>query len=66
MSEAAFATAAPGAGLAALRGAPRSSPGPDRIRMQGAYLHTPVLEAFDGMLHVPQSTVFGGLASLSY
>ncbi|MFF4403070.1 erythromycin esterase family protein [Streptomyces sp. NPDC001404] len=64
--EAAFAAAAPGAGLAALRGAPRSSPGPDRIRMQGAYLHTPVLEAFDGILHVPESTVFEGLNAFGF
>ncbi|MFH8408853.1 erythromycin esterase family protein [Streptomyces sp. NPDC018019] len=31
--------------------------GPDRIRMQSGYLHTPVPDAFDGILSVPVSTV---------
>ncbi|MEU6019476.1 erythromycin esterase family protein [Streptomyces sp. NPDC047515] len=33
------------------------APGPDRIRLQSAYLHTPVLDAFDAILHTPTSTV---------
>ncbi|MEU2872733.1 erythromycin esterase family protein [Streptomyces olivoreticuli] len=56
--EAAFDAAGTGLSVAGLRPAPRPpSGGPDRIRLQGAYLHTPVLDAFDGMLHVPSSTV---------
>jgi erythromycin esterase len=58
--EAAFADAGLGLSLADLRRA-RHETGPaagaDRIRIQSAYLHTPVLEAFDGMLDVPASTV---------
>ncbi|MEV5598654.1 erythromycin esterase family protein [Streptomyces sp. NPDC052496] len=49
--------------LAGLRG-PRStdgSDGPDRIRMQSGYLHTPVADAFDGILTVPASTVVDDL-----
>ncbi|MFF2809177.1 hypothetical protein ACFVT2_18725 [Streptomyces sp. NPDC058000] len=37
------------------------APGPDRIRIQSAYLHTPVLEAFDAILHTPTSTVADNL-----
>ncbi|WP_116215449.1 erythromycin esterase family protein [Streptomyces olivoreticuli] len=56
--EAAFDAAGTGLGVVGLRTAPRPpSGGPDRTRLQGAYLHTPVLDAFDGMLHVPSSTV---------
>ncbi|GAA2682653.1 erythromycin esterase family protein [Streptomyces lunalinharesii] len=62
--EAAFTDAGLGLGLADLRPArPRSPgrtdlpPGPDRIRIQSAYLHTPVVEAFDAVLHTPTSTV---------
>ncbi|MFA3843010.1 hypothetical protein [Streptomyces aureus] len=29
---------------------------PDRIRMQGIYQHTPVIDAFDGILSTPAST----------
>ncbi|MEU6741512.1 erythromycin esterase family protein [Streptosporangium sandarakinum] len=64
--EAAFADAGLGLSLADLRQAPREtpggdghSPGPDRYRIQSAYLHTPVLEAFDAVLNVPVSTVAG-------
>jgi erythromycin esterase len=32
-------------------------PVPDRIRLQGDYLQTPVVRAFDGILHVPTTTV---------
>ncbi|MEV6669152.1 erythromycin esterase family protein [Streptomyces sp. NPDC051162] len=62
--EAAFDAAGTGLSAVGLRGAPRAPSGsgsgfggPDRIRIQGAYVHTPVLDAFDGMLHVPTSTV---------
>ncbi|MGW0825148.1 erythromycin esterase family protein [Streptomyces sp. NPDC002845] len=44
----------------ARREAPDSAglaPGPDRIRIQSAYLHTPVLDAFDAILNTPISTV---------
>ena len=41
-----------------LRSAPRPTPGaPRRIRMQEAYLETPVLDAFDGLVCVPESSV---------
>ncbi|WIY06621.1 erythromycin esterase family protein [Amycolatopsis mongoliensis] len=57
--EAAFADAGLGLSIADLRPARRETPagaGPDRIRMQSGYLHTPVLDAFDGILHTPIST----------
>jgi erythromycin esterase len=34
---------------------------PDRIRLQSGYLHTPVGRAFDGILHVPTTTVRPGV-----
>jgi erythromycin esterase len=64
--EAAFADADLGLGIADLRRAHREpadgagrapSPGPDRIRLQSAYLHVPVLDAFDGILNTSTSTV---------
>ncbi|MFB7956232.1 erythromycin esterase family protein [Streptomyces sp. NPDC056045] len=61
--EAAFTAAGTGLGLADLRRArteaadPVPVPGPDRIRLQSTFLHTPVLDAFDGILHTPVSTV---------
>ncbi|TVL88623.1 erythromycin esterase family protein [Streptomyces sp. SAJ15] len=60
--EAAFADAELGLSIADLHPArpeaqTRDDAGPDRIRMQGAYLHTPVLKAFDGILNTPTSTV---------
>ena len=55
--EAAFADADLGLGIADLRRARREVPGPDRIRMQSGYLHTPVLHAFDGILNTPTSTI---------
>lgn len=62
--EAAFADADLGLSIADLRQARRKAPsgadhapGPDRIRIQSAYLHTPVLDAFDGILNTPTSTV---------
>ncbi|RDI53947.1 erythromycin esterase family protein [Nocardia mexicana] len=45
-------------GLVDLRGAPREvTGGPDRTRLQSAYLHVPVLDAFDAMLSTATSTV---------
>lgn len=41
--------------LAGLRSAPGH--GPDRIRMHAGYLHSPVSEAFDAVISVPESTV---------
>ncbi|MEV3985950.1 erythromycin esterase family protein [Nonomuraea sp. NPDC049758] len=55
--EAAFAGAGLGLSLAALRPARAQVPGPERIRLQSTFLHTPVLDAFDGILHTPVSTV---------
>jgi erythromycin esterase len=55
--EAAFADAGLGLSIADLRQAPHEIPGPDRIRIQSAYLHTPVLDAFDAILSTPTSTV---------
>jgi erythromycin esterase len=55
--EAAFAGADLGLSIADLRHARSEAPGPDRIRIQSAYLHTPVLDAFDGILNTPTSTV---------
>ncbi|WP_030907938.1 erythromycin esterase family protein [Streptosporangium amethystogenes] len=55
--EAAFADADLGISIADLRQAHHEIPGPDRIRIQSAYLHTPVLDAFDGILSTPTSTV---------
>ncbi|MBB2741338.1 UNVERIFIED_ORG: erythromycin esterase [Microbispora rosea subsp. rosea] len=60
--EAAFADAGLGLGIADLRRARRETAdgtGPDRIRMQSVYVHTPVLDAFDGILNTPVSTVAG-------
>ncbi|MFI5705151.1 erythromycin esterase family protein [Streptomyces xanthochromogenes] len=56
--EEAFADAGLGLGIADLRRArtEASSP-PDRIRLQGTYVHTPVIDAFDAVLTTPVSTV---------
>jgi erythromycin esterase len=61
--EAAFAEAGLGPGIGDLRRARRQAPGgadqtpgPDRIRMQSTYLHTPVADAFDAILGIPTST----------
>ncbi|WP_033433810.1 erythromycin esterase family protein [Saccharothrix syringae] len=61
--EAAFADAGLGLHIADLRRARRelAGAGPDRIRMQSTYLHTPVLDAFDGILNTPTSTIAGDL-----
>ena len=61
--EAAFADADLGLSIADLRPARLEVPGPDRIRIQSAYLHTPVLDAFDGILTTPTSTVADGIES---
>ncbi|MER7947555.1 erythromycin esterase family protein [Streptomyces sp. NPDC096079] len=59
--EAACGAAGLGLSVAGLRPArtataePASAP--DRIRLQSTFLHTPVLEAFDGVLHTPAATV---------
>lgn len=61
--EAAFADADLGPGLADLRRARREvTGGPDRTRLQSAYLRIPVLDAFDGMLDTATSTVADDLA----
>ncbi|MFD7623050.1 erythromycin esterase family protein [Streptomyces sp. NPDC059802] len=62
--EAAFADAGLGLAIADLRQAEAHddaghAPGPDRIRIQSAYVHTPVLDAFDAILNTPASTVAG-------
>ncbi|GGX44556.1 erythromycin esterase family protein [Streptomyces noursei] len=71
--EAAFADAELGLSIADLHqarpeahGNPDVTPGPDRIRIQSAYLHTPVLDAFDAILHTPTSTVADNLGILGY
>ncbi|MGW2815624.1 erythromycin esterase family protein [Streptomyces sp. NPDC001415] len=58
--EAAFTDAGLGLGIADLRQARHEAPGstgPDRIRIQSTYIHTPVLDAFDSILNTPTSTV---------
>ncbi|MEU8885133.1 erythromycin esterase family protein [Streptomyces hydrogenans] len=55
--EAAFAGSAPGLAVADLRRARTERlAGPDRIRMQSVHLRTPVVDAFDAILHTPTST----------
>ncbi|WP_227979454.1 hypothetical protein [Nocardia spumae] len=56
--EASFTDAGLGPGLADLRHARREvTSGPDRTRLQSAYLHIPVLDAFDAMLNTASSSV---------
>lgn len=56
--EKAFVDAGLGLAIADLRTAPRDGQGaPDRIQMQGAFLQTPVLDAFDAVVNVPDTTV---------
>ncbi|MFC8128259.1 erythromycin esterase family protein [Streptomyces sp. NPDC057302] len=56
--EAAFADTGIGLGMADLRRARTENlSGPDRIRLQSVYLHTAVVDAFDGILSTPASTV---------
>ncbi|MFF8381504.1 erythromycin esterase family protein [Streptomyces sp. NPDC015661] len=62
--EAAFAAAGLGlsvTGLHQARTNVESAPG--RIRLQNTFLHTPVLDAFDGILHTPVSTVTDGIGA---
>ncbi|RKN65253.1 erythromycin esterase family protein [Streptomyces klenkii] len=61
--EGAFARALPAGaiGLAGLRAAPRGEGSPDRTRLQSAYLHAPIADAYDGMLCVPSSRVADGI-----
>ncbi len=63
--EAAFAAAGLGTGLADLRRARReatgAAPGPDRVRLQSTYVHTPVLDAFDGVINTPTATAVDDL-----
>lgn len=55
--ESAFAEADLGHAVAGLRQARAEQlNGPDRIRMQNIYQHTPVVDAFDGILSTPAST----------
>ncbi|MER8046843.1 erythromycin esterase family protein [Streptomyces sp. NPDC094032] len=53
--EAAFTEAGLGLAVTALN--QHEERAPDRIRLQTTFLHTPVLNAFDGILHTPLSTV---------
>ncbi|MEU1206911.1 erythromycin esterase family protein [Nocardia sp. NPDC005825] len=59
--EAAFAATNLGLSIADLRPARAHDTGPDRIRLQSSFLHTPVPTAFDGVLHTPTSTVADGI-----
>ncbi|MFZ2239230.1 MAG: erythromycin esterase family protein [Gordonia amarae] len=63
--EAAFAETRAGLSPADLRRfrneVPTDVAQPDRIRMDSAYIHTPVAEAFDLMVHVPASSMAEGL-----
>ncbi|MFD4947091.1 erythromycin esterase family protein [Streptomyces sp. NPDC058409] len=55
--EAAFAETRLGLAVADLRQARAENlSAPDRIRMQGIHQHTPVIDAFDGILSTPAST----------
>ncbi|PXX70881.1 erythromycin esterase [Nocardia tenerifensis] len=61
--ESSFSDADFGLGLADLRRARREvTAGPGRTRLQSAYLHVPVLTAFDAMLNTANSTVFDDVA----
>ncbi|MYT33138.1 MULTISPECIES: erythromycin esterase family protein [unclassified Streptomyces] len=69
--EAAFADAELGLSIADLHQARTEAhdnaglaPIPDRIRIQSAYMNSPVLEAFDAILHTPTSTVADNLEDL--
>ncbi|WP_369360635.1 erythromycin esterase family protein [Streptomyces sp. cg2] len=69
--EAAFADAGLGLGIADLRRARSAAHGnadlapiPDRIRLQSGYMNSPVLDAFDAILHTPTSTVVDNLEDM--
>ena len=53
--EAALAAAGVGLGLADLRPARGTENAPDRIRLDSDYLTTPVVDAFDAVVHIPES-----------
>ena len=55
--EAALAAAGVDLGFAGFHGAPRGAEDPARIRFDTAYLETSVLDAHDGVFHLPVSTV---------
>ncbi|MFE2373455.1 erythromycin esterase family protein [Streptomyces sp. NPDC059398] len=60
--ECAFADGGLGLGIADLRRArTEASDCPDRIRLQGTSVHTPVVDAFDAVLTTPASTVTADL-----
>jgi erythromycin esterase len=59
--EAALAAAGVGLGLADLRAARGDDTGPDRIRLDTDYLVTPVIDAFDAIVHVPETTMAAGI-----
>lgn len=62
--EAAFADAGLGLSVADLgKASAEASDGPDRMRIQSAYLETPVLDAFDAVISTATSTVAGDLES---
>jgi erythromycin esterase len=55
------ALAGAGLGLAELRPARGGTAGPDRMRLDTGYLSTPVADAFDAIVHVPETTVAADL-----
>lgn len=67
--EAAFAAAGLGLSVTGLHqartGTAAPASAPDRVRLQSTFLHTPVLDAFDGILHTPASTVTDGIGAES-
>jgi erythromycin esterase len=59
--EAALADAGVRLGLADLRAARGDGAGPDRIRLDSGYLSMPVADAFDAVVHVPETDLAAGL-----
>jgi erythromycin esterase len=55
------ALAGTGLVLADLRAARGDTAGPDRIRLDSGYLTTPVADAFDAVVHVPETRLAAGL-----
>lgn len=53
-----------GLSLLDLRGAPRGGDEPDRTRVDSGYLHTPVLDGYDAVIHVPDIHVVDQVQSL--
>jgi erythromycin esterase len=58
--EAALADAGVGLALVDLRAARGEDAGPDRIRLDTDYLTTPIVDAFDAVVHVPESRLAAG------